>query len=284
MSVTRVGLVGSGIMGSGIAEVAARSGYEVVVRSRSRAGADAVVARLQRSLARQVEKGNLTEEAATSSTDRVRGVDDLDDLSECDLVIESIVEDLTAKKQLFRQLDAICAADAILATNTSTLPVIDLAMETKRPDQVCGIHFFNPASRMSLVEVVHALTTSDTTLAAARTFAESCGKTPITVKDQAGFVVNALLLPYLNNAVKLYDSGVASREDIDTAMRGGCNFPMGPLELLDLVGIDTSLAILDALYLEFGDPNFAPAPLLRRMVVAGRLGRKSGSGLYDYVT
>ncbi|HEX9467275.1 MAG TPA: 3-hydroxybutyryl-CoA dehydrogenase [Acidimicrobiia bacterium] len=284
MSVTRVGLVGSGIMGSGIAEVAARSGYEVVVRSRSRAGADAVVARLQRSLARQVEKGNLTEEAATSITDRVRGVDDLDDLSECDLVIESIVEDLTAKKQLFRQLDAICAADAILATNTSTLPVIDLAMETKRPDQVCGIHFFNPASRMSLVEVVHALTTSDTTLAAARTFAESCGKTPITVKDQAGFVVNALLLPYLNNAVKLYDSGVASREDIDTAMRGGCNFPMGPLELLDLVGIDTSLAILDALYLEFGDPNFAPAPLLRRMVVAGRLGRKSGSGLYDYVT
>ncbi len=284
MSVARVGLVGSGIMGSGIAEVAARSGYEVVVRSRSRAGADAVVARLQRSLARQVEKGNLTEEAATSSTDRVRGVDDLDDLSECDLVIESIVEDLTAKKQLFRQLDAICAADAILATNTSTLPVIDLAMETKRPDQVCGIHFFNPASRMSLVEVVHALTTSDTTLAAARTFAESCGKTPITVKDQAGFVVNALLLPYLNNAVKLYDSGVASREDIDTAMRGGCNFPMGPLELLDLVGIDTSLAILDALYLEFGDPNFAPAPLLRRMVVAGRLGRKSGSGLYDYVT
>ena len=176
----------------------------------------------------------------------------------------------------------MCAPDAILATNTSTLPVVEMAMVTQRPDRVCGIHFFNPAPAMSLVEVVPAITTSDATLDEARAFVDACGKTAVTVKDQAGFVVNALLFPYLNNAVRLFDAGVASRDDIDTAMKGGCNFPMGPLELLDLVGLDTSLAILDALYAEFRDPNFAPAPLLRRMVAAERLGRKSGAGFYDY--
>jgi 3-hydroxybutyryl-CoA dehydrogenase len=157
-----------------------------------------------------------------------------------------------------------------------------MAMETRRPEQVCGIHFFNPATAMTLVEVVPAITTSDATLAAAREFVDACGKTAVTVKDQAGFVVNALLFPYLNNAVKLFENQVASRDDIDTAMRGGCNFPMGPLELLDLVGLDTSLAILDALYTEFRDPNYAAAPALRRMVAAGRLGRKSGAGFYEY--
>jgi 3-hydroxybutyryl-CoA dehydrogenase len=186
------------------------------------------------------------------------------------------------KQELFRELDRVCAPGAILATNTSTLAIVDMAMVTQRPDRVCGIHFFNPAPAMSLVEVVPAITTADGTLDEARAFVAACGKTAVTVKDQAGFVVNALLFPYLNNAIRLFDAGVASRDDIDTAMKGGCNFPMGPLELLDLVGLDTSLAILDALYAEFRDPNFAPAPLLRRMVAADRLGRKSGAGFYDY--
>jgi 3-hydroxybutyryl-CoA dehydrogenase len=282
MSVKVVGVVGSGIMGSGVAEVAAVAGFEVVLRSRSQAGADSMLAGLEKSLERQVEKGRMEEAVAAEVRGRVRAVTALDELSTCDLVIESIVEDLAAKKHLFSELDRVCAANTILATNTSTLPVIEMAMETGRPERVCGVHFFNPAPAMALVEIVPAITTSDDTMREAREFVEACGKTAVTVRDQAGFVVNALLFPYLNNAVKLLDSGVASRDDIDAAMKGGCNFPMGPLELLDLVGLDTSLAILQALYAEFSDPNFAPAPLLRRMVSAERLGRKSGAGFYDY--
>jgi len=278
----RVGIVGSGIMGSGIAEVAAKAGTEVVLRSRSQATADAMVAGLEKSLAKQVERGKLEDAERTAVLGRVTAVSDLDALADCDLVIESIVEDLATKKHLFTELDRVCADGAILATNTSTLPVVEMAMETGRPDRVCGVHFFNPAPLMPLVEVVRAITTSDETIAAAREFATACGKTVVDVKDQAGFVVNALLFPYLNNAVKLLDAGVASRDDIDAAMKGGCNFPMGPLELLDLVGLDTSLAILEALYTEFKDPNYAPAPVLRRMVSAERLGRKTGAGFYDY--
>jgi 3-hydroxybutyryl-CoA dehydrogenase len=282
MAVKRVGIVGSGIMGSGIAEVAARADIEVVLRSRARSSADAMVASLEKSLAKQVERQKLESVERDAVLSRVRAVTDLGELSECDLVIESIVEDLDAKKHLFDELDRICRDGAIIATNTSTLPVIEMAMVTGRPDRVCGIHFFNPATMMSLVEVVRAITTSDATIDEARTFASSCGKSPVLVRDQAGFIVNALLFPYLNNAVKLLDAGVATRDDIDEAMKGGCNFPMGPLALLDLVGLDTSLAILDALYGEFNDPNYAPAPLLRRMVSAERLGRKSGAGFYDY--
>jgi 3-hydroxybutyryl-CoA dehydrogenase len=282
MAIKRIGVVGSGIMGSGVAEVAARSDFEVVLRSRTRAGADAMLAGLDASLARQVKKGRVEESAATEIRGRVSAVTALAELAACDLVLESIVEDLPAKQELFVELDRVCAPDAVLATNTSTFPIVDMAMVTQRPERVCGIHFFNPAPAMSLVEVVPAITTSDATLADARAFVTACGKTAVTVKDQAGFVVNALLFPYLNNAVRLFDAGVATRDDIDTAMKGGCNFPMGPLELLDLVGLDTSLAILDALYAEFRDPNFAPAPLLRRMVAADRLGRKSGAGFYDY--
>jgi 3-hydroxybutyryl-CoA dehydrogenase len=282
MAVKRVGIVGSGIMGSGIAEVAAKAGFEVVLRSRAQSTADAMAAGLEKSLGRQVEKGRLGEPERDAALARVRAVADLGELAECDLVIESIVEDLPAKKHLFNELDRICADNAILATNTSTLPVVELAMETGRPGLVCGIHFFNPASAMPLVEVVRSITTTDETVEAARGFAEACGKTPVLVKDQAGFIVNALLFPYLNNAVKLLDAGVATRDDIDTAMKGGCNFPMGPLELLDLVGLDTSLAILEALYAEFRDPNYAPAPLLKRMVAAEKLGRKARQGFYDY--
>ena len=282
MAIERVGIVGSGIMGSGVAEVAAKAGCTVVLRSRSQAGADQMVASLKKSLDRQVSKARIEEADAAAIAERVTAVTELDELVDCDLVLESIVEDLAAKQHLFAELDRICKPEAILATNTSTLPVVEMAMETRRPEQVCGIHFFNPATAMTLVEVVPAITTSDATLAAAREFVDACGKTAVTVKDQAGFVVNALLFPYLNNAVKLFENQVASRDDIDTAMRGGCNFPMGPLELLDLVGLDTSLAILDALYTEFRDPNYAAAPALRRMVAAGRLGRKSGAGFYEY--
>jgi 3-hydroxybutyryl-CoA dehydrogenase len=282
VEVKRVGVVGSGIMGAGVAEVAAKAGFEVVVRSRAQGSADALVAGLEKSLGKQVEKGRLDDAERQAILARLSVTTDLGELADCDLVIESVVEDLATKRHLFNELDRVCADSAVIATNTSTLPVVDLAMETGRPDQVCGIHFFNPAPMMALVEVVRAITSSDETVATARAFAERCGKTVVDVRDQAGFIVNALLFPYLNNAVKLLDAGVASRDDIDAAMKGGCNFPMGPLELLDLVGLDTSLAILEALYAEFNDPNYAPAPLLRRMVSAERYGRKSRKGFYDY--
>jgi 3-hydroxybutyryl-CoA dehydrogenase len=282
MTVKRVGIVGSGIMGSGIAEVASKAGFDVVLRSRAQHSADAMVASLEKSLAKQVERGKLDATERDSALGRVRAVTDLGELADCDLVIESIVEDLATKKHLFLDLDRICGEGAILATNTSTLPVVEMAMETGRPEKVCGIHFFNPAPAMALVEVVRAITTSDETIAEATSFAETCGKSPVHVRDQAGFIVNALLFPYLNNAVRLFDAGVATREDIDAAMKGGCNFPMGPLELLDLVGLDTSLSILEALYEEFKDPNYSPAPLLKRMVSAERLGRKTGRGFYEY--
>ncbi len=282
MSIKRVGIVGSGIMGAGIAETAAVNGFEVVLRSRAQATADAMLAGMEKSLNRQVDKGKLAAEDRDAALSRVRAVSDLGEVATCDLVLESVVEDLAVKKHLFSELDRICGDQTILATNTSTLPVVELAMETGRPDKVCGVHFFNPAPVMSLVELVRPLTASDDTMAAVRAFAEACGKTPVDVKDQAGFIVNALLFPYLNNAVRLLEQGVATMEDIDTAMKGGCGFPMGPFALLDLVGLDTSLAILDALYDEFRDPNYAAVPLLRRMVTAEQLGRKSGRGFYDY--
>ena len=281
-AIKRLGIVGSGIMGSGVAEVAAKAGVEVILRSRKQDTADAMVAALGKSLAKQVERGKLDEAEAKDIAGRVTATHDLHALKDCDLVIESVVEDLEVKKELFRQLDLTVNDSAILATNTSTLPVVELAMVTERPHRVCGIHFFNPATAMSLVEVVRPMTADDTTIAEAKAFASACGKEPVEVKDRAGFIVNALLFPYLNNAVRMLENGTASRDDIDAAMKGGCNFPMGPLALLDLVGLDTSLAILDALYEEFRDPNYAAMPLLRRMVTAGHLGRKTGVGFYDY--
>ena len=282
MAVEKLGIVGSGIMGSGVAEVAARAGMTVVLRSRKQETADALVAGLGRSLAKQVERGKLDEAEATAVAGRVSATADLEALSDCDLVLESIVEDLETKKQLFGELDRLVKDGALLATNTSTLPVVELAIVTNRPERVCGIHFFNPAPAMALVEVVRTLLSSDETIAEAKAFAEACGKSPVVVEDRAGFIVNGLLFPYLNNAVRMLENRTASRDDIDAAMKGGCNFPMGPLALLDLVGLDTSLAILDALYTEFRDPNYAAVPLLRRMVAAGHLGRKSGRGFYDY--
>ena len=282
MTIKRVGIVGSGIMGSGIAEVAAKSGHDVVLRSRKRDSADAMVAALAKSLAKQVERGKLTDDESTAIRARVTATANLHELADCDLVIESVVEDLGVKKELFKELDLVVKDSAILASNTSTLAVVEMAMVTDRPDKVCGVHFFNPAPMMSLVEVVRPLTASDETIDAVTAFASACGKDPVEVKDRAGFIVNALLFPYLNNAVRMLENGTASRDDIDTAMKGGCNFPMGPLALLDLVGLDTSLSILDALYDEFRDPNYAAVPALRRMVTAGQLGRKTKSGFFDY--
>jgi 3-hydroxybutyryl-CoA dehydrogenase len=282
MAIERLGIVGSGIMGSGIAEVAAKAGVTVVLRSRKQETADAMVVSLDRSLDKQVSRGKLDEGEAKAIRGRVSATADLEALADCDLVLESVVEDLAVKKQLFAELDRIVKDGAILATNTSTLPVVELAVETGRPERVCGVHFFNPAPAMSLVEVIRTLVSSDETVAEAVAFAELCGKGPVVVEDRAGFIVNALLFPYLNNAVRMLENRTASRDDIDSAMKGGCNFPMGPLALLDLVGLDTSVAILDALYTEFRDPNYAAVPLLRRMVVAGHLGRKSGQGFYDY--
>ena len=283
MSITRVGIVGSGIMGAGIAEVAAANGHEVVLRSRSTGGRRRHGGRPRPSRwPSRSRRASAPTRRRRTIAGRVRATTHLGELVDVDLVIESVVEDLAVKKDLFAELDSICKPETILATNTSTLPVVEMAMATGRPDLVCGIHFFNPAPAMALVEVVRPITASDATVAAAIAFAGDCGKDPVEVKDQAGFIVNALLFPYLNNAVRLLEQGVATKEGIDAAMKGGCGFPMGPFALLDLVGLDTSLAILDALYEEYRDPNYAAVPLLRRLVTSGQLGRKTKKGFYDY--
>ena len=280
--IQQVGVLGSGIMGSGLAEVAARAGYSVIVRSRSIDAANAMVTTIDKGFVKAIERGKATEEDRAAVLARITATDHLGALADCDLVIESVVEDLAVKKALFAELEQIVKPSGILATNTSTLAVVELAMVTQRPDKVVGIHFFNPAPMMKLVEVVRPITASDETVAAALAFAAACGKDGVEVKDRAGFIVNALLFPYLNNAVRMWEQGTASMESIDTAMKGGCNFPMGPFALLDLVGLDTSVAILDALYAEFADPNYAAVPSLRRMVAAGQLGRKSKRGFYTY--
>jgi 3-hydroxybutyryl-CoA dehydrogenase len=280
--IRKVGVLGSGIMGSGLAEVIARAGYDVVVRSRTQASADAMVASIDKGLTKAVERGKATEDEKAAILGRISATDHLGRVADCDLVIESVVEDLAIKKALFAELEEIVKPGGILATNTSTLPVVELAMVTKRPELVCGVHFFNPAPAMKLVEVIRPITASDDTIATALAFATQCGKDAVEVQDRAGFIVNALLFPYLNNAVRMWEQGTASMEDIDTAMKGGCNFPMGPFALLDLVGLDTSLAILDALYAEFRDPNYAAVPTLRRKVAAGQLGRKTKRGFFSY--
>jgi 3-hydroxybutyryl-CoA dehydrogenase len=281
-TIKKVGILGSGIMGSGLAEVAARAGFDVVVRSRTQSAADALLASIDKGLAKAVEKGKATDQERKDILGRIVATDHLGAVADCDLVIESVVEDLEVKRALFRELEQIVKPSGILATNTSTLPVVEMAIATQRPQQVVGVHFFNPAPMMKLVEIVRPLTANDETVDTVTAFAKACGKDAVQVKDRAGFIVNALLFPYLNNAVRLLDQGTASMEDIDTAMKGGCNFPMGPFALLDLVGLDTSLAILDALYAEFRDPNYAAVPTLRRMVAAGHLGRKSKRGFYSY--
>ena len=275
MAIERLGIVGSGIMGSGIAEVAAKAGVAVVLRSRKQESADAMLAGLGKSLDKQVSRGKLDQADADAINARVSATADLDALADCDLVLESVVEDLDVKKQLFAELDPIVKDGAILATNTSTLPVVEMAVETGRPERVVGVHFFNPAPAMSLVEVIRTLVTSDETVAEAVAFAEACGKGPVVVEDRAGFIVNALLFPYLNNAVRMLENPTASRDDADAAMKGGCNFPMGPLALLDLAGLDPR-SPSSTRSTRVSRPQLRGGAAAARMVVAGHLGRKSG--------
>lgn len=282
MEFETVGIVGTGIMGAGIAETAIEAGYQVMLRSRQIASAQSMMDSVKRSFGKKVENGKKTPQEAEEGLSRLNATSDLRDLANCDLIIESVIEDMAVKLHLFKELDQLCDAKTILATNTSTLPVVELAAVTNRPDKVCGIHFFNPAPLMKLVEIVRPLTVSQETIDKAMAFALSCGKDPVEVKDQAGFVVNALLFPYLNNAIRLLEQGIATRDGIDRAMKGGCGFPMGPFALLDLVGLDTSLSILNSLYEEFKDPNYAPAPMLKRMVAAKMYGRKNKVGFYNY--
>jgi 3-hydroxybutyryl-CoA dehydrogenase len=282
--ITSVGVVGTGTMATGIVQVFAQAGYDVVYVGRSQAKVDGVRAGIEKALDKAIQRGKLEETAKAELLGRLTGSTKLDDLADVDIVVEAIAEDLQVKTVLFENLDEICKPGAILATTTSSLPVISLAKATNRPQDVVGVHFFNPAPIMKLVEVVSTVSTSDEVAETARALCERLGKVAVSCGDRAGFIVNALLFPYLNDAVKMLEAHYASADDIDTAMKYGCALPMGPFELLDVVGNDVSLAIQRELYLEFREPGFAPAPLLEHLVTAGYLGRKTKRGFRDYTT
>ncbi|MDI6822940.1 MAG: 3-hydroxybutyryl-CoA dehydrogenase [Bacillota bacterium] len=282
MEVRRVFVAGAGQMGSGIAQVAAQAGLQVTMQDIAPEFLDRGMATIRRNLARSVEKGRITREEEQAILERLQTTLNLEAAAEADVVVEAIVENLQAKKDLFSELDRICPAATILASNTSSLPITELAASTKRPDRFIGMHFMNPVPVMQLVEVVRGHLTSDETHAAILDLAVRMGKTPVTVQDYPGFVANRVLFPMINEAIYCLMEGVASAEDIDTVMRLGMNHPMGPLALADLIGLDTCLAILETLYRGLGDPKYRPCPLLRRMVSAGLLGRKTGRGFYTY--
>lgn len=281
-TINRVGVIGSGTMATGIVEVFAKNGYDVVVVARSEEKVEGVRAAVAKSLARAVSKGRLSEAARDDVLSRLSGSSSRSALSDVDLVVEAVVEDLEVKRELFAELDEICKPGTILATTTSSLPVVECAAATSRPGDVVGIHFFNPAQVMKLVEVVTTVLTDDEVARTARDLSRRVGKHPVTCGDRAGFIVNALLFPYLNDAIAMLESNYATVDDIDTAMKQGCRLPMGPFTLLDVVGLDVSLAIERTLFTEFSEPGFAPAPLLEHMVTAGYLGRKTGRGFRDY--
>jgi 3-hydroxybutyryl-CoA dehydrogenase len=278
----RVGVVGCGLMGSGIAEVCARAGFPVLVREVSEEVLLSGLARIDRSMARAVERGKLSAADRDAARARIRGTTVLGDLRECDIVLEAIIEDMDEKKRLYAELDGICPPESVFASNTSSLSITEMASVTRRPERFLGLHFFNPVPVMKPVEMVRGLRTSEETLAAGRAFCERLGKTVVACKDYPGFIVNLLLVPYLLDAVRALEMGVASREDIDTAVQLGLNHPMGPLTLLDFVGIDTTYYIAEAMFKEFKDPRYAAPPLMRKMVLAGHHGRKTGKGFYDY--
>ncbi len=280
--VRSVGVVGCGLMGSGIVEVCARAGCDVIYVEPTEELVAAGRARIERSVGRAVERGKLQDADAEHMLGRIAGATDLGALAGSDLVIEAVVEDLETKLDLFRKFEGLTRPEVVLASNTSSIPIVELALATGRPDKVVGTHFFNPPPVMKLLELIPALTTSEETLAFARAFGERLGKTTVVAKDHAGFIVNRFLVPYLNDAARLYDEGFATREDIDAAILLGLGHPMGPLALMDLVGIDTCVHVADVLYTEFGDERYKAPPVLRRMVAAGRLGRKSGRGFYEY--
>jgi 3-hydroxybutyryl-CoA dehydrogenase len=277
-----LGVVGSGLMGSGIVEVAARAGQRVVFLEASDELVESGSHRIQTSIQRAVERGKLDAKASDETLARVSGTTDPNDLADVDLVIEAATEDADTKRALFRRLDEVVRPEVVLASNTSSIPIVDLGAATKRADRVIGMHFFNPVPVMGLIEIVKAITTSDETVEFAREYGAALGKTTVLSRDRAGFIVNTLLIPYLNDAIRMLEEGFASREDIDAAVDLGLNHPMGPLRLADLIGLDTCAQIGDVLYEEFKDARFAPPPLLRRMVAAQQLGRKSGRGFYEY--
>jgi 3-hydroxybutyryl-CoA dehydrogenase len=280
--VRTVGVIGCGLMGSGIAEVVARARQHAVVLETSDELVERGRQRIETSTLRAVERNRLDAEERAAVLGRISLTTDIQDLADVDLVIEAATEDHDTKVGMFRRLDEVTKPEVILASNTSSIPIADLGAATSRPDKVLGMHFFNPVPVMGLIELVRAISTSDDTMAFGRAFGVVLGKTTVESRDRAGFIVNALLIPYLNGAIRMLEDGFATREDIDTAVHLGLNHPMGPLQLIDLIGLDTHLFIANVLFEEFKEPTYAPPPLLRRMVTAGRLGRKVGRGFYDY--
>jgi 3-hydroxybutyryl-CoA dehydrogenase len=281
VSVARVGIVGAGFMGSGIAESAARAGVDVTLHEPEQAPLDRSKGRIEQSVARAVKRGKLTDEDATQLAGRIAWTRSFDDLGGCDLVVEAVVEDVQVKGKVFQRLDALLP-EAILASNTSSIPIAQLASWTQDPARVLGLHFFSPVPVMKLVEIVVGLDTDADIVEQAASFSEQIGKHPIRTKDRSGFIVNMLLVPYLMAAVRMYEEGFASREDIDDGMKLGAGHPMGPLTLCDFIGLDVLYAVCDSLYEEFKRPEYAPPPLLKRMVMSGHHGRKSGRGFYEY--
>jgi len=282
VEIRKVGVCGAGLMGNGIAQTCAAAGFEVALMEVADAPLQRGMQTITKSLDKFVEKQKLSSDERDAIVSRITPTTDVKNLKDCDVVIEAIIENVEAKTELFRQLDDLLAPDGIICTNTSSLCVIELAAKTKRPNRVAGLHFFNPVPIMKLVEVVKTIATTQDVIDTLFDFARKLGKEPILAKDSTGFVVNRLLVPYLLYAIKVYDEGLASKEDIDKGMKLGCGYPMGPLELLDFVGLDTTYYIAQIMFDEFKDPMMAPPPLLRRMVLAGRYGRKSGKGFYDY--
>jgi 3-hydroxybutyryl-CoA dehydrogenase len=281
-AIRRVAVLGGGLMGSGIAEVCAQAGFDTVVREVSEGACQRALVAVERSLGRAVEKGKLDAAARDATLDRLTLTTDLDALADRDLVIEAVVEDLEVKNAAWRELDALCPPATLFASNTSSLTIAAMAAVTARGDRMVGLHFFNPVPAMRLVEVVRTVTTSEATLTRAFAFARALGKEPILAKDSAGFVVNLLLVPYLLDAIRQLERGVAGVRDVDTGMRLGAGHPMGPCELADFIGLDTLWRVAEIMWGEYRDARYAPPPLLRRMVLAGLYGRKSGRGFYDY--
>ncbi len=280
--IKKIGIIGGGTMGSGIAQITASSNYSTTLLDISDELLEKSLSKIKKSVSRLVEKGKLTQEAFDNIISNIKTTTKYEELGECDLVIEAVSENKNIKKQVFQNIEKHINKNCIIASNTSTFPITELGLYTSRPDLFVGIHFFNPAPVMKLVEIIRSLTVSNETIEIAKTFAISLGKEPVIAKDRPGFIVNRILLPMINEAVFVFEEGVASAEDIDKAMQLGTNHPMGPLALTDLIGLDITLDILDVLYDEFKDPKYRAAPLLRQMVRAGRLGRKTGKGFFEY--
>ena len=282
MEIRKVGVIGCGQMGGGIVQTCAQAGYDVKVTEINQTLLDKGLNNIKSNLSRNVEKGRMSKDEMNTALNRMNGTISLSDFSDRDLVVEAVIENMDMKKKLFAELDKVCSANTILATNTSCLSIIDMAMVTKRAEKVLGIHFFNPVPVMKLIEVVRTIATSQETIDAGKQFGEKCGKKVVIAQDSPGFIVNRLMIPFILNAIHMMDSGIATKEDIDAGINLGLNHPMGPLALADLIGLDTIYFIANAMYAELKDKQFASPPLLGKMVTAGWLGRKTGKGFYDY--